>query len=122
MIHEGLSLVEKMGGMDVKEQTQYLMSLLQQNLGDLQVSPDGTDLLGSLFGDGSGGEAGMGLESLMESMNSLSEMMSGDGSSADALSNLSSLLGGDTSDLYSSLMDEFNNMSDAEMEAMLAEP
>lgn len=57
----------------------------------------------------------------MESMGSLSDMMSGDGSSGDALSSLSSLLGGDSSDAYSQLMDEFNNMSDAEMEAMLAE-
>jgi len=76
-----------------------------------------------LFGDGSssGQDSGIGLESLMESMGSLSDMMSGDGSSGDALSSLSSLLGGDSSDAYSQLMDEFNNMSDAEMEAMLAE-
>ena len=57
----------------------------------------------------------------MESMGTLGDMMSGDGAAGDALSGLSSLLGGDSSELYSSLMDEFNNMSEAEVEALLAE-
>ena len=48
-------------------------------------------------------------------------VLTGDGAAGDALSGLSSLLGGDSSELYSSLMDEFNNMSEAEVEALLAE-
>ena len=79
-------------------------------------------MLGSLFGGvSSGQDSGLGLESLMESMGSLSDMMSGDGSAEDALSSLSGLLGGDSSGLYSQLMDEFGSMSEAEIEAMLAE-
>jgi hypothetical protein len=96
------------------------MKLLTQNIGDITGSAGGSDLLSSLFGGASGEDTGTSLDSLMDSLGSMTDMLQGDMAGVD-MSSLTDMLGGDSADLYSNLMDELNGMSEDELQAMLAE-